>query len=114
MNPMQLHRLVLGYAAVLLVAGLVVYGVGERHSPIALLGGVGGSVMVAVLSFLWRRRVLWSRPALTTAVGIFALSFLWRSVEAWVQTEMLAGIVLSVLAVLSLPLFVVLLRWWNR
>ncbi len=114
MNPTVLHRVLLGYAGTLAAVGVLAYYIGPRHSPMSLLGGVGGGALVAVLSVLWRKRVLWSKPALTTAVGIFTLSFLWRAVESWLRAEIYAACVLAGLTALSLPLFVVLFRRWNR
>jgi hypothetical protein len=113
-NSTVVYRLLLCYAAVLAAMGVAAYWYGPHRSPIALLGGIGGGGMLAVLSYLWRRRILWSRPALLSAVGIFTLSFVWRAVEAWMHANVFAGSVLTALAAISIPMFVVLTRWWNR
>lgn len=114
MTSAAVQWIVRSYAAILLIAGLVSYTFGNHHAPIALVGGIGGGVLVAVLSGLFRRRVFWSRPALVTAVGIFTLTFLWRSAESFLRGQQRTGFILAGLAAVSLPVFVVLLRAWNR
>jgi hypothetical protein len=113
-NPSVLQWILRSYAVVLLVVGIASYTEGAQHAPIALVGGVGGGVLVFVLSMLYRRRVFWSRPALVTAVGVFTLSFVWRSIEAFASGQRHTALLLTTLGVLSLPVFVLLLRMWNR
>ncbi len=96
------------------MVGIASYTAGTQHAPIALVGGVGGGLLVFVLSMLYRRRVFWSRPALVTAVGVFTLSFVWRSIEAFAAGKRHTALVLAILGALSLPVFVLLLRVWNR
>ncbi len=114
MSSAAVQWIVRCYAVILVVAGVASYVLGTGHAQIALVGGVGGGTLVAVLSGLFRRRVFWSRPALVTAVGIFTLSFIWRSAESFVRGQHRSGLVLAMLAAVSLPVFVVLLRAWNR
>ncbi|GBD05025.1 hypothetical protein HRbin20_00602 [bacterium HR20] len=114
MSSAAVQWIVRCYAAILVVAGVASYALGTSHAPIALVGGVGGGALLVVLSGLFRRRVFWSRPALVTAVGIFTLSFIWRSAESFMRGQQRTGLLLAALAAVSLPVFVVLLRAWNR
>lgn len=109
-----IHWLMVGYALVLVLVGTVAFVMGTHRAVVALVGGIGGGVLVAVLSMLYRRRVLWSRAALVTAVGIFTLSFIWRAIEAQLQRQSCSAALLWGLASISVPVFVVLLRTWNR
>jgi hypothetical protein len=109
MSLSAVSRLLIGYAVVLATTGTLVYLYGEHHAPIALVGGIGGGAIVVLLGIFWRRRVLWSKPALATTLGIFTLSFVWRSVEAFAGGAFDTGAILSSLAIVSLFVFVVFL-----
>lgn len=114
MKSYLMHWLMLGYALVLAVVGVGAFVIGTHRAVVALVGGVGGGILIAVLSILYRQRVLWSRAALVTTVGIFTLSFIWRAIEAQLQRQSCSAALLWGLAFISLPVFVVLLRTWNR
>ncbi len=66
-----------------MLSGVCGYFLGPQHASTALLGGVGGSILVTGLSILNRRRVQWAQTSLQSALGVFALTFAWRGAGAW-------------------------------
>ncbi|MCS6999687.1 MAG: hypothetical protein RML15_03995 [Bacteroidota bacterium] len=110
MTSRLLFHLVVGYALLLAVVGVGTYVWSARRPLIALVGGIGGGLLLTILGWLYHRRVLWSRAALVTAVTIFTASFVWRSLEALVQSDNTSALILGLLAIVSLPMFIVLYR----
>ncbi|MCX7930093.1 MAG: hypothetical protein N2663_05170 [Chlorobi bacterium] len=106
--------IVIVYGFALMAVGITIAVTGQHYAPIVMLGGIGGGILVMILGAMWRRRILWSRAALATAVGIFSLSFVWRAIEAWLHQSTGSGLLLLVLAVVSIPIFILLVRHRNQ
>ncbi len=104
------------YAVFLVATGILGYRLGPMHASISLVGGVGGGILVAALSLLNSRKILWAYMALRTAVSVFALSFAWRAADAWKlvfagspEHSAIASL-LSVMCVVSLAMVLNLLK----
>lgn len=108
------------YAGFLIVSGSIGYALNPAHAITALLGGVGGGIMMLMLSRLYRRKVMWAQAAVNAATGVFALTFIWRAIAAWQQfalgqqEKMVIAIMLSIMFIVSAYLLMVLLGRGSR
>jgi uncharacterized membrane protein (UPF0136 family) len=120
LNTRQVSTLLICYGLFLVVSGLIGYEITVEHSTSSLFNGsIFGSLLV-LLGVLHRLGRMWTLPASISAAGIFSLTFLWRSGLQWMrilnESADLTGIatLLTVMAVVSLVVFVVLRRAYRH
>ena len=74
---------ILFYALFLFVVGMYSYLTNIHLYVVGAVGGIGGGLLMTVMSLLIRNKIQWAFPATYSAVGVFTITFAWRAGNFW-------------------------------
>lgn len=120
MSTRRISMVLIFYGLFLLLSGLLGYQITQEHSTSALFNGSLFGALLVLLGVLHRMGRMWTLPASISASVIFSLTFLWRGLLQWthvgagLQDRVGIAVLLSVMALVSVGVSVLLVRGYRH